>query len=1022
MFRLARIDRQFRRFLRTGDARALGVVFDATAPELFKIAAYLAGDRQQAEDLVQSTFLVALERRAEFDTSRSVMPWLCGIVTNLARAERRRARRQAPAVDATAEVDPAASADMTEFRAAFAHALDGLSTPYRSVLELHLEHGLCANEIARVLDRPAGTVRAQIARGLDLLRKRLPRGFVASVVVSAMAPSALSAMRAAVLAGAHATMALPALTNAALTKAAVTPWAAALIGVGIMNKKLLVAGVIGASLLALGIWLANGSDADSVPVPSAKTSAAPVTASITEEDDAVARSAEPIRAAMSASLANADIATGAGRIEVTVRWQGDGAAAARQSIEVVCAGEPLAEMRPRRALTDSGGFCVLEEIAAGAVRVFASTGHCEQVTVEAGKTAAVELELKSWGIVRGVVVDAHDGPVPDADVWVSSEIRYGPPGRGERPGRGQYGGFTMRTDAAGRFETRLCSPQSLSAAKRGYGPSPTIYPCSGNAPRNGIDVTLRLTAEGSTLIVEVRDALGAPVADAHVLVGPEVPYLLDQTNTRATPPPLRRNTDNHGMAELAPLPTGTLPVQVRAMGFAPWQGEHELPPSGTARLLVQLAAAATVHGVATDDAGAPVPHALVYHGSLAELRSSSCTTDAGGRFELRSLPVGKLELTAWKEDLGKCTTELVVESGVRYQWHPLLTMRPAITGVVLGVDEKPAVGAYVSCMNSRGGRERDSVTGKTDARGRFTMGPLQSDGSYSVTAEVLHARQGALRVSQHGVPPETELVLQVGSGVAHTARLRGRLLEADGTPATRVHMTVAPQGDGPGHDITGHYISVEQNGAFDTGPIEPGRIRIEVLRQGDTIADLGEHDLHPHQTVDLGDVYLPMPGGAVLRITGGDAGNGVANLYRDGQSMSSRRLEGQQVQWNTLPPGDYRVCVRRGGAKPLVGVGAFTVTGGSTARAEVHVQPAHRCQLRFFVDGICGRTGTLIAADASSREVLRDSMQRPPDGEALTVLLPEGRLRLMFRTDDGWTGEVHATIPTGAAIDIRLTK
>lgn len=1010
MFRLARIERQFRRFLRTGDARALGVVFDATAPELLKIGAYLTGDRQQAEDLVQSTFLVALERRAEFDISRSVMPWLCGIVANLARAERRRARRLSPPVDAAAAVDPAASAEMAEFRAAFAGVLERLATPYRAVLELHLEHGLRANEIARILDRPAGTVRAQIARGLDLMRKRLPRGFVAGAVVSAIAPSALSAMRAAVLARAHTTMVQP-----AMAQTAHTGWVGPLIGAGIMNKKLIVAGVIGASMLLLGLWLTNGSPADLIPDPSQQTSAASVTASRAREDHAVAAPAERIRVVPPANLANEEIATGAGRIEVMARWQSDGAAAVRQSIEVVCAGETLAEMRPRRVLTDAAGRCVLEQIPAGDVTVFASTGQPEQATVEAGKTTAVELELKSWGIVRGVVVDAHDGRVPDADIWVSSLINYRPQGRGDGPGRGQYGGFTMRTDAAGRFETRLGPVQSLSASKRGYGPSPMIYPCSGKAPANGIDVTLRLTAEGSTLIVEVRDALGAPVAGAHVLVGHEMPGLLDQTNRLATPPGLRGNTDDRGMAELAPLPTGKQPVQVRATGFAPWLGEHGLPPNGTARLLIQLTAAATVHGVATDDAGAPVRHALIYHGSLAELRSSSCRTDAAGRFELNSLPDGKLELTASRDGVGTCTTELVVASGVRYLWNPLLSMRPAITGVVLGVDGQPAVGASVTCANSA--RARDYVTGTTDASGRFTLGPLEPDGSYSVTAEVVHERQGALRVSQSGVPPEAELMLRIVPGIDRTARLRGRLLEADGTPATRVHMTMTPQGGG-----WGHYIDVEQNGEFDTGPSEPGRIRITVRREGAPIADLGEHDLRPHQTVDLGNFHLPTPGGAVLLIIGGDVSDGVANLYRDGQAVSSRRLEGQQVPWDTLPPGDYRVFVRRGGAKPVAGAGAFTVTGGSTARAELHVQPAHRCQLRLFFDGVCWHSGTLIAEDASGREVLRDHMERPPNGEAVPVLVPEGRLRLVFRTDDGWTGEVRVTIPTSAAIDIRLTK
>ena len=50
-------------------------------------------------------------------------------------------------------------------------AVEGLAEPYRHVLSLHLLHGLTGVEIARSLDRPASTVRNQIARGMNLLRR-----------------------------------------------------------------------------------------------------------------------------------------------------------------------------------------------------------------------------------------------------------------------------------------------------------------------------------------------------------------------------------------------------------------------------------------------------------------------------------------------------------------------------------------------------------------------------------------------------------------------------------------------------------------------------------------------------------------------------------------------------------------------------------------------------------------------------------------------------------------------------------
>ncbi len=96
-FPLRTTDALFRRYCRTGDARALSEVFDRTAPELLRLAGWLCGRRADAEDLVQHTFLLAIESRATFDPTQRAMPWLIGILTNLTRNLRReRARRATP--------------------------------------------------------------------------------------------------------------------------------------------------------------------------------------------------------------------------------------------------------------------------------------------------------------------------------------------------------------------------------------------------------------------------------------------------------------------------------------------------------------------------------------------------------------------------------------------------------------------------------------------------------------------------------------------------------------------------------------------------------------------------------------------------------------------------------------------------------------------------------------------------------------------------------------------------------------
>jgi RNA polymerase sigma-70 factor (ECF subfamily) len=59
---------------------------------ILSFAASLLGDRGEAEDLAQETFIVAYRKRTEIDTTRPAAPWLCGIVRRLVMNAIRRRR------------------------------------------------------------------------------------------------------------------------------------------------------------------------------------------------------------------------------------------------------------------------------------------------------------------------------------------------------------------------------------------------------------------------------------------------------------------------------------------------------------------------------------------------------------------------------------------------------------------------------------------------------------------------------------------------------------------------------------------------------------------------------------------------------------------------------------------------------------------------------------------------------------------------------------------------------------------
>jgi RNA polymerase sigma-70 factor (ECF subfamily) len=252
----------FGRYRSRGDLAALGQVFDRTAPELLRLAAHLVRDPVEAEDLVQTTFLAAIEGAGSFDASRRLEPWLAGILArSAARLRRERGRRPDPGRLVRAEPsDPAHALEQGELAGALARGLARLSAPYREVLELHLVHGQGPLEIARASRRAPGTVRMQILRGLERLRRALPAG-LHGALPGVRAPRGIAALKAELLVRAQSAGSAAAVPIVSTTS---------ILGVLVSSKTLAAAGV--AALLALAaLWTFDRSPAQ----PSERTASAP---------------------------------------------------------------------------------------------------------------------------------------------------------------------------------------------------------------------------------------------------------------------------------------------------------------------------------------------------------------------------------------------------------------------------------------------------------------------------------------------------------------------------------------------------------------------------------------------------------------------------------------------------------------------------------------------------------------------------------------------------------------------------
>ncbi len=197
---LRKLDRLFVRFRDKDDGAALAAVFDATSRELFEVACHLVKNASDAEDLVQATFLTAIVKARSYDAASPLQGWLYGILWREAAKIRRSAARKFDTGDVAVrtEPSPAEAAQREEIPASVADALARLPERYREVVEPILRSDETAESLAHRLGRSPGTVRSQVHRGMERLRRTLPPG-LSSIPSIAFAVRGLPDLRGSVL-------------------------------------------------------------------------------------------------------------------------------------------------------------------------------------------------------------------------------------------------------------------------------------------------------------------------------------------------------------------------------------------------------------------------------------------------------------------------------------------------------------------------------------------------------------------------------------------------------------------------------------------------------------------------------------------------------------------------------------------------------------------------------------------------------------------------------------------------------
>lgn len=177
---------------RSGDRFAFRELVDMYQNKIFHLAYRMLGNIQEAEDVVQETFLRVYINLERYDPAQKFSTWIYRIGTNLC-IDHLRKRKRKKDVSLDANVYDSDSADgydlmpadeqhrpdnqlvLSETKRQIRDMLDQLPDQYKSIVILRYLHDMSLQEISEVLDLPVTTIKTRLHRGREFLRNRLDR-------------------------------------------------------------------------------------------------------------------------------------------------------------------------------------------------------------------------------------------------------------------------------------------------------------------------------------------------------------------------------------------------------------------------------------------------------------------------------------------------------------------------------------------------------------------------------------------------------------------------------------------------------------------------------------------------------------------------------------------------------------------------------------------------------------------------------------------------------------------------------
>jgi RNA polymerase sigma-70 factor (ECF subfamily) len=175
--------------LKAGDREAFARLVDETSAHIYRVALQILGDEQDAEDVLQDTYIKALRALPEFEGRSSLTTWLYRIAVNEALMLVRKRKPQAISVEDSTPFDPEAESEgmeivdfcclpegellSSESRRFLDQAVSHLPANLRVVFVMRDLEGLTIQDTAEALGISENNVKTRLLRARLRLRQEL---------------------------------------------------------------------------------------------------------------------------------------------------------------------------------------------------------------------------------------------------------------------------------------------------------------------------------------------------------------------------------------------------------------------------------------------------------------------------------------------------------------------------------------------------------------------------------------------------------------------------------------------------------------------------------------------------------------------------------------------------------------------------------------------------------------------------------------------------------------------------------